>query len=643
MAAKDANSSLLSSKAPQNAFQKNRSETFEMFVESAEPIRIHSINSQYWVTAGHTINVDCNIEIDLCVADKIGFDFPLEGPKRLISRDPNAPEALELARQWLQRCSQHSFCEAQNNTALPTRLIEVPNDPRLPLRIHTAKKDQLGKYVTLSHCWGKEQPFQTKSDNIQKLTEGFEVEILPPLFQDAVILTRALGLTYLWIDALCIIQDDPNDWALEAAAMTRVYYGALLMISATAAPDSSFGILNRRDFFRSHRFGIGNGLLWQSPSTSRHTSAMFTEQFIDRRAWTYQEKTMAKRILHFLDQEMVWGCSTCVYTETRGVTLSHDRSLHNPRAKRSLHKYMRPRRPNPNLGVPKQEPLRPRLALWYKCVQEYTYRDLTFAEDKLPALSGLSHGFYIPEFGNYLAGLWEVDLFRGLGWRYIYISTGAVREYECYVAPSWSYMSAQGKVHFYDVDDAPEPDDCDRFDSSVWERQYKPRLISHDIRPKTSDAHGIIMPGWILIRAYGRCVHMHQNPACGISRTCDARLWVDKREGFFPWIFDTGDGSQCLWDTFDNQTDTCGSETDVSGSEADEWLDGDCEVEVYTAVQIHRYRNNDGSCSSDKVIMLILTPTEGEHVYKRVGIASVTLKHEELYHENWQNRDFKIV
>lgn len=512
----------------------------------------------------------------------------------------------------------------------------MPGDPKLPLRIIVTQKDCRDKYVALSRCWGGEVPSKTNSENIEsRQTQGFESESLPKSFQDAVILTRELGFTYLWIDALCIIQDNNEDWAQESALMTQVYHNAILMISASASPSSSSGILKRMNYFQSSRFGSENESLWQSPSTIQSLEAIDKHEPLGRRAWSYQEKIMAKRILYFQEQQMAWGCSHCIHTESRGATLPWRDPWSSPfigwkskvlLAAGDIHTLMRRKSPDINPNHPDWNSLRPRLACWYKCVQEYAHRELTYESDKLPALSGLAHGLCVPELKEYLAGLWEVDLFRGLSWRYADRDKVAVEEYARYVAPSWSCMSARGKVMFYEDLSFHE-----RPSEPRWEREWKPRLISHHVELGTSDPHGKITNGYILIQAYSRKILVHRQLRWKRSPWIyDNTLSYDKREGGFTWRFDTTDGYLRPPVGLENIPD-------------ERWPDGGGVVEEYVAVQIHNYPDGNGSGHDLVLLILDQVDQDGEKVYQRVGILSTGLDHKQKYNDRWQRQDFKII
>lgn len=580
-----------------------------------------------------------------------GYNFPsYTGLKRPIPLDPTAPEVFELARLWLDHCSQHDVCGAQENTPLPTRLIEVPSDSKLPLRIYTSREESRGKYVTLSHCWGSKLPFTSQSQNIEQLAQGFEMGALPPSFQDAVTITRALGFTYLWIDALCIIQDDPEDWARESAAMTQVYHDATLMISASAASDSSCGILKRTDVFRSPTFGTDNSFLWQSPHTEGCIGA---EEPLGRRAWAFQEGAMAKRILSFGGQQMLWDCNACKYTESYGTTpFNHPpyvlRPVYDPLTRGDFLELMRHKSPDVRRINSKRNPLHLRLAHWYDCVRGYAHLELTYASDKLPALSGLAHGLRVPELGEYLAGLWEVDIFRGMCWFYCVGGFEFKQEYTCYVAPSWSCMRARGEVAFLDHldpdlqwDEDERPPDSSSMEmwnlTQEWKRKWRPRLISHHIELGTSDPHGKITNGWILIRAYCRKILVRQR-LCLFTQWHswygDGRVHLDKMENGLTWRFDAIDGFHGPHVRKEPPSDW-----------ALPWLDCHGEVEEYIAVQINQAKTWYQGRYQLAFVLLILSPIyqDGEKVYERVGILRVPLIDEQIFHEKWQSQDLKII
>jgi hypothetical protein len=99
-----------------------------------------------------------------------------------------------------------------------------------------------GKYFCLSHCWGPEQIITTTRTNLQAHKREIPLNSLPKTFRDAVLLTKRFGIAYIWIDSLCIVQDDNNDWKIESAKMERIYREAQLTIAATRSSSGAGGL-----------------------------------------------------------------------------------------------------------------------------------------------------------------------------------------------------------------------------------------------------------------------------------------------------------------------------------------------------------------------------------------------------------------
>jgi hypothetical protein len=133
---------------------------------------------------------------------------------------------------------------------LPTRLLYVSdNGQSVRLCITRDIESDKGniKYTALTHCWGVSRiPVLTTQENIKQMLCHIHVSSLTKTFQDAIIITRQLGLQYLWIDSLCIIQGDKDDWASESATMANVYAGCTVNIVAAAASEGSVGCLFSR-------------------------------------------------------------------------------------------------------------------------------------------------------------------------------------------------------------------------------------------------------------------------------------------------------------------------------------------------------------------------------------------------------------
>lgn len=149
-------------------------------------------------------------------------------------------------KEWLEDCNKyHDHCstyDINEDPKLPARILDVRD--RQELRLHCIEKEERGKYIALSHCWGKAKTFSTIKGNFSSLREGINFDQLPKTFQDAIEVTQQLGIAFLWIDSLCIIQDDKGDWKCESRCMQSVFAGAYCTIAATSAKDSTEGFLD---------------------------------------------------------------------------------------------------------------------------------------------------------------------------------------------------------------------------------------------------------------------------------------------------------------------------------------------------------------------------------------------------------------
>ncbi|KAF2745114.1 hypothetical protein M011DRAFT_389521, partial [Sporormia fimetaria CBS 119925] len=162
------------------------------------------------------------------------------------------PHDLSISGRWLAHClNKHLPCNKPmpELQSLPSRLIELrPKGAQIRARLRL-REELPGecRFVTLSHCWGKGHTYSLRSDILSAFRTDIPGEQLPRTFQDAISVTHELGLSYVWIDSLCILQDSTSDWADEAQRMAGVYGSASLNIAATASTSSDAGLLIGHD------------------------------------------------------------------------------------------------------------------------------------------------------------------------------------------------------------------------------------------------------------------------------------------------------------------------------------------------------------------------------------------------------------
>lgn len=351
----------------------------------------------------------------------------------------------------------------------------------------------------------------TTTQNIDAFTKSIPMP-LPKTFADAVSVTRALDIQYLWIDSLCIIQDSPEDWSDQAPHMATVYGGAYVTIAADAASDSSEGFLEHpnRKFNKEVEVDYPGraqgGPIWVRergslayqlpfhdfnarlpvPQGDRDAPLPEPEKLetlrkinrsgdtpvskLSTRGWVFQERALSQRTIHFGKAEMAWECTSLIDCECRAFAQRYNR-------KDSLMKQ----------AISTMS--------WTKVLEEYTRLNLTVPEDRMAALSGLAEvrsrhetpqrasirlvRKLIPKShkmaGSYVAGTFESDMKAQLLW-YTSFPAPALASY---IAPTWSWASVSGAVKY----------NCPAADLGEW------TILSYSCPAQGKSAFGNVKPG----------------------------------------------------------------------------------------------------------------------------------------------------
>ncbi|KAH8648071.1 heterokaryon incompatibility protein-domain-containing protein [Tricladium varicosporioides] len=366
------------------------------------------------------------------------------------SRNPASDECFTTAINWLRHCQQnHPLCAGElQQHKLPTRVIDVgPADGSQSSRLYLTNK-VAGEWVTLSWCWGASQPVKTTLATLQAHQVSLPLAQLPPIFNDAIAITRRLGYRYLWIDSLCIIQDSTEDWTAEAANMGNIYKYSAFTIVAEAVFDDTQSILDgirpsqwpvTIPYHRSK--GSLKGKIFLRPDFDFGRDITKWES----RAWTMQEDALSPRSLKWSTQELVWSCRTAQYSEED----IDGRTFAQRSAQTGVAKFkevcLSPKNLQITSGMIKYEKQLKLdynnyvLGLWLDLLVRYLRRNITFHNDRLPAISGFAKEIARHTGYNYKAGLWEQNIHMELVW-HVYEDSGNPRDVE-YMAPSWSWAS----------------------------------------------------------------------------------------------------------------------------------------------------------------------------------------------------------
>ncbi|KAH6879485.1 heterokaryon incompatibility protein-domain-containing protein, partial [Thelonectria olida] len=242
--------------------------------------------------------------------------------KRLQSdiADPMAPETyvanrrveIKTIKSWMATCiSQHgtSGCNTHRWNTFPGRLIEINAETGGARLVNVQSLDQVPEFVALSYCWGLTGNLKTLKATMSQMQKCIPWDALPLTVKQAFEVAKALEFRYLWVDALCIVQDDEADWQREARKMGAVYANATLVIAALASRGTEEGL-----YSRTSDISLADDIFHSVMRACRTMPRKQWEEFIQKdlpllcRGWGFQERLLARRIVHFTPAELVWEC-----------------------------------------------------------------------------------------------------------------------------------------------------------------------------------------------------------------------------------------------------------------------------------------------------------------------------------------------
>jgi hypothetical protein len=336
---------------------------------------------------------------------------------------------MELASKWIRDCAKHGRCKDNDEQPLPTRILEIGGEGSQEVVLREPV-NQRGRYICLSYCWGKDTFISTTRENIEDHKKEIPFAMLPPTFQDAIEVTRRLGVRYLWIDALCIVQDDRQDWEGESGKMADVYHNSFITIAATSADSPKTGCFSASPTSRLELGSVYAQLIHHFPNSPIDDgSSRFP---LLTRAWAYQERMLAPRVIHLGREELVWECFSIHHCECGA-------------GQRHLKGEVSKSRFFDAVIQPGLDSHRSPEETWRRTVIQYSPLALSVPSDKLPALSGLAQKMRSATNQTYIAGLWERTLPLDLLWYREEDGTLLQPNLELaelpWRAPSWSWAS----------------------------------------------------------------------------------------------------------------------------------------------------------------------------------------------------------
>ncbi|RDL42319.1 uncharacterized protein BP5553_02298 [Venustampulla echinocandica] len=341
------------------------------------------------------------------------------------------PEAAsrKLMQEWLKTCEHsHSRCKEleQKFRHLPIRCAYLVDVKEMRVR---PVGDGPRRYFALSYVWGQVANLQLLKENIAELSEPQSLrrrfESLPRVIQDAITITQELGETFLWIDSLCICQDDSINKHLQIANMNHIYQSAVATLVALHAKDAASGLAGVRPYHKPRKQHIER--VHHMEMTTLLPDLHSRQSVYSTRAWTYQEEHFSRRLLYFSDDQVHFRCLKSTYSEDTyedgpGFPYGRTGQLYG------LYPYTE-------------------FSWWQKTVAEYSTRDYSFVEDRYNAFEGIS---------NELAKSWNYPCIRGLPirdiaaaicWEHKFQSSHEVSN-RISLHPSWSWCGWTNSIGF---------------------------------------------------------------------------------------------------------------------------------------------------------------------------------------------------
>ncbi|KAF5000555.1 hypothetical protein FGRMN_1722 [Fusarium graminum] len=376
--------------------------------------------------------------------ETVGLIPPIHAPK----------SAAEAANRWLKVCeSQHSACRKRSlppkDASMPTRLLDLGGTDSTTWCL--CKPETRASYIALSHRWSEHTPTLNQT-NLHACCSPQTDSILPKSYQDIIATCRAIPIRYLWIDSLCIIQDDGGtEFRHEAPLMTDIYANAFLTLTIcwNIEDRSVFRECRPRSIPRPGRVAAYEHANWESIN---HKISL-TDEFvlvqeldpndfqtcvnyapINCRAWVVQERCLSRRILYLGNDQLYWECDECVGNEASPHGIYHFQKRESIR----------------NLtGEERDGP-------WSWTLEKYVTCDLTYEQDRLIAIAGLAKAISANTGDTFFAGIWLETWMQDLLWTPKSALKAFMVDWDpgihtlhkktSLATPSWSWLDHPGSV-----------------------------------------------------------------------------------------------------------------------------------------------------------------------------------------------------
>lgn len=436
-------------------------------------------------------------------------------------------EVVNAIKTSLRTCQEtHSICKTVSKPS-PDSNLDSSRGPRRLLHLGADSRDSTGSklpdfaddmrrvfsvrvvevdvdivhcpYITLSHCWGRSayghhpSGLTLRRKNLRDFSRRIPAATLDhphaKTFRDAMQVVLDLGFSYLWIDALCIIQDDASDRFQEVAKMDTIYQRGLLNIAATGGYDGRDGLfLDEKSAFMYQpaefpRYPAGSRNHFTKADPQEYFVAFLesdprrseNQDPLNKRGWVLQECLLSGRVLSFCRENIYWYCNaqqTCTTASDDFFTEVRRRDTHSIRMPRLPRQWAQLEAGlQHDTSLQGQRPdvmdtdMDSLIAAWQEVVQFYTPTKVSYGGDRIIALSALARNFYCitHPFNNYVAGIWDWKGVRNrqVLWRSDLSESDDVlqQQHQSFAElPSWSPLRHRARIAYDETGPDEEPE-----------------------------------------------------------------------------------------------------------------------------------------------------------------------------------------